>query len=230
MALKRAKSGDFALVSRLVEICKSATHPMLARVSSDVLGDAGTSTCFQNITKQMKNEENVGIVLNFCEALYYQGKLSNILLLLSSYEKYASNSDFDIVPVWISDLLESDEEQQLPEPDSLELDEYREAVLKRYTELLQKFGTDDILVFKGEMFGVISMAHFILGRIRMPYVRTSLRRKFEASTGVNCTEFYRNGVIQPLTAASIIEEFLASPESAKYAEGVRYFFGHRIPG
>ena len=41
--------------------------------------------------------------------------------------------------------------------------------------------------------------------------------------------YKKEGVIQPLATAAILEEFLESPEAAKYEDGVRYFFGHRIP-
>ena len=42
--------------------------------------------------------------------------------------------------------------------------------------------------------------------------------------------FYgKAGKLQPLSAAAIVEEFLESRESEKYEDGVRYFFGHRIP-
>jgi hypothetical protein len=55
------------------------------------------------------------------------------------------------------------------------------------------------------------------------------RRRFEASTGIDCSGFYKDRNFQPLTAAAILEDFLESPEVARYEEGVRYFFGHRIP-
>jgi hypothetical protein len=41
--------------------------------------------------------------------------------------------------------------------------------------------------------------------------------------------FFKDFKLQPLTAAAVVEEFLDSPEAAKYKDGFRYFFGHRIP-
>jgi hypothetical protein len=56
-----------------------------------------------------------------------------------------------------------------------------------------------------------------------------LRRRFEASTGIDCHDFYVEQGFQPLSAARIAEDFLNGPQAAKYEEGCRYFFGHLIP-
>ena len=60
---------------------------------------------------------------------------------------------------------------------------------------------------------------------RHPY----LREKFEACTGIDCSDFYDDGDFQPLTAAARLEAWLESDQPNKYLPGERYFFGHRIP-
>ncbi|MEZ4271726.1 MAG: hypothetical protein R3C68_09935 [Myxococcota bacterium] len=55
------------------------------------------------------------------------------------------------------------------------------------------------------------------------------RHKFEVATGIDCSEMFYERMPQPLVAAKIVEEFLESPDVDKYEDGVRYFFGHRIP-
>ncbi|QRK11042.1 hypothetical protein JQX13_13790 [Archangium violaceum] len=110
---------------------------------------------------------------------------------------------------------------------------YEDRVLERYEELKRKFGTDQVILLHGERFSVVSVARRLLRslngsdfeRAKRPFYR----RRFEASTGIDCSPFYKDGEFQPLTAAAILEDFLESPEAARYEEGVRYFFGHRIP-
>ncbi|NJK31974.1 MAG: hypothetical protein HC927_05885 [Deltaproteobacteria bacterium] len=60
-------------------------------------------------------------------------------------------------------------------------------------------------------------------------MRVFFRRRFEASTGIDCSEFYSDGEFFPLVAAARLEAWIDSPEADRYEPGVRYFFGHRIP-
>jgi hypothetical protein len=95
--------------------------------------------------------------------------------------------------------------------------------------LVEKLGGDQVFVYGGDRFGVVRFARLLLDRLRTPPIPVYWRRKFEASTGINCSAFYENRTFRPLTAASIIEAFLDSPGAADYEDGARYFFGHRIP-
>jgi hypothetical protein len=106
---------------------------------------------------------------------------------------------------------------------------FRAAVMNHYSKLVDQFGSEDVIIFEGKRFGVRALAERALELVRLPYFRPYLRQKFEAATGIDCSGFYKDEQLQPLTAAAILEDFLASPEAAQYQEGVRYFFGHRIP-
>jgi hypothetical protein len=57
----------------------------------------------------------------------------------------------------------------------------------------------------------------------------SWRHCFEATTGVDCTGFYRKQSVQALTASAIIEDLVAKTDLNKFQSGVRYFFGHAVP-
>jgi hypothetical protein len=65
-----------------------------------------------------------------------------------------------------------------------------------------------------------------IGNVEMPYTG---RHIFEASTGIDCRPFFRNKEFQPLNAAAILEEFLASPAAEKFNPNIRYFFGRFVP-
>lgn len=57
----------------------------------------------------------------------------------------------------------------------------------------------------------------------------SLREKFEASTGLECSTFYREGRFQHFQAAAVLERFLAMTGPEDFPMGRRHFFRHPIP-
>jgi hypothetical protein len=167
--------------------------------------------------------------LDYCSALHYRGKLADVPGILRAYERIAEFPDSDIVPVWLSNLLEPEDGVVSVQVRPDDLPDYLKTVSDRYNELAAELGTDQVIVFRGARFGVVPLAQYVLRRIQHPYVRDELRHRFEASTGIDCTGFYRNGDLRPLAAAVILEDFLASPAADAFEPGVRYFFGHRIP-
>jgi hypothetical protein len=227
---QRAKQGDFTHVPDLIPILMTSSDWLLVTTCSDLIGDAGPDVCFESILEGLRNTDDFLRATEYCQALYIRGKLSDVPTLAITYEKYKSRKDADIFPVWISDLLEI-EDGPLPEPAHFEdVEDYREAVIDAYRNLVDELGSDQVFVFNGKRFGVSTVAKLTRQRIGQPVFRSIFRRKFEASTGIDCTRFYKREKVQPLAAAAIVEEFLESGEAAKYREGARYFFGHPIPG
>ncbi len=106
---------------------------------------------------------------------------------------------------------------------------YQAIVLKRHAELLEKLGSDQVIVFRGEIFCVERLAKLMLNSFSSGQFESVLRRKFEANTGIDCTAFYVDGELQPLAAATILEAFLDGSDLGRYQEGQRYFFGHPLP-
>jgi hypothetical protein len=229
VACHRARQGDFALLPSLVPLCKRAEDPVLAQSASYLLGDAGTAACFPLMAQEMESAGFVGTVLEYCRAIHFRGKLADVPRILRAYERIAGDSDADIVPVWLSNLLEPEDGVLSESIQFEELEDYLDAVRARYEQVTEELGTDQVFVYRGAIFGVQRMARYILQRVRRPFVRGELRHRFEAATGIDCRAFYKGGDVQPLAAAALIEEFLESPDAAKYQDGVRYFFGHRIP-
>ncbi len=114
--------------------------------------------------------------------------------------------------------------------------EFEVLVDARYAELQSKFGSDQVPVWEGELWSVRDFARRTVELItgdenkRKSVTFIVHRRKFEGATGIDCRPFFANDRdFQPLAAAAILEDFLASPEADKYEPGVRYFWGHRIP-
>jgi hypothetical protein len=228
-AFARAREGDFSLVAPLLDVLMQSVPSTLAMACSDLIGDAGPPACFSRIVNEIGVAQSFEMVDELTSALHLRGMLSDVRLLLDAYERYHENKDADILPVRISDLIESDDGLLSEPAEFTDMSAYRSAVISRCTELEDRFGTDRVIVFHGDRFGAARLAQYMLERVRMPYASSYLRHKFEAATGIDCTAFYKDKTLQPLAASAILEQFLESPAAETFETGVRYFFGHRIP-
>jgi hypothetical protein len=104
--------------------------------------------------------------------------------------------------------------------------------MDRYDEVVAEFGGEQIYVAFARRLSARTLAQMICAPQSGHYARfelIELRERFEPMTGIDCTDFFTPTPWTPLAAAAIAEEFLASPQSHAYEEGVRYFFGHRLP-
>ena len=232
-----AKSGNFDDMPELLDLYAEARTAVFQYVCSRVLGDAGTPACFKRMVTELEEDHSMdrNKVLHYCNSLQIQGQLSIVLIILDWYKILRTQQDTLIIPLSLSLLLEEGEWGPIAEePEIEDLGSYCDMVKERYNELVQQLKTDRVFVFNGKPWGVIPFARLILHRVAHPEFDhtydTYFRRRFEASTGINCTSFFRKKRFQPLAAAQIVEEFLENPSATEYEDGVRYFFGHRIPG
>ena len=215
----RAKQGDFALLPNLISLCKQVEDPVLAQSASYLLGDAGTAGCFSIMEQELDSIEYVGTILDCVKRLHFRGKLANVPLILRAYERIATDSDADVVPVWLSNLLEP-EDGVLSESIQFEdLEDYLDAVRARYKQVTDELGTDQVFVYRGEVFGVQRLARYILRRVKQPFVRSELRHRFEAATGIDCSPFYKRGNCSPSPPPHWLKNFskVPTPPSTKTA-------------
>jgi len=226
----RAKRGDFTGVRDLVTVHQKTGNWILRSMCADLLGDAGTQESFRTVMESLDTADNIVAKIDFCEVLAWWGQLSIVPFVLETFHSVQHFNDADILPVQLSDLLEAEAGLISDSMSFATPSEYSEFVITRYQELRNQLGSDQVIVFNGQRFSVISLAKIILSALADDSFDFPLRRKFEASTGLDCSGFYdERGNLQPLSAAAIVEDFLGSPEAVKYEDGVRYFFGHRIP-
>jgi len=233
MALDAAKKGSFIYMPRMFELYDPAGDYIFNRQIVVLMGDAGPTRYFQPIVKELQEPTDpidYEVAIDFSFALSIRGRLGDVPLMLDTFMRHSDVEDADIIPVHISTLLVENPEE-LPGPEDWpSLEEYFTAVMNLCRDRVSHFGSEDVLVLGGKRFGVISMARRILQSLKEPYFSPNFRRRFEASTGIDCTRFFNKaGVVQPLDAAALVEDFLESEKSVAYEEGIRYFFGHRIP-
>ena len=228
-ALRCARQGDFSRIPPLVTICASDTHPVCRRLSAELIGDAGPGACVDAVAHRLAGgTDNFEVTLSWCRVLLRRARLADIAVVLDAYERVATVPDAGIIPVLISDCLETDSDlSDAEEFDSLS--SYRSAVQERCRELVDRWGSDQVMVFGGEPAGVRQLAQKMLDRLREPDFPAEMRRRFEVATGIDCTSFYHDGALQPLQAAALLEAFLEDKNAQRFEDNVRYFFGHPIP-
>jgi len=170
-----------------------------------------------------------------CGAARCAGCLWLVPSMLETWRRATHQLDRDTISCMLSQLLEEESGPIAPGGD-LSPSDYLEVVEKRIKEIRADLDTDGLPILAGKVFGVISLAQKMYRLTRSDEELSTLqvlflwlRHKFETSTGVDCSSFFKKGEFQPLSAAAILEEFLEGDGPEKYKEGVRYFFGHRIP-
>ncbi|MFY2563616.1 hypothetical protein ACN469_38840 [Corallococcus terminator] len=232
--LSQVKGGDFGGMARLLDIHDETTSDLLRWTCVQILGDAAPRSCFDRMVRELDDALDPDKAGRFCNAFEAWGSTSAVPALLQAYERYFGFQDFEGLPLKLSTLLEPEWGPLARRPTEDRLLAYEDQVMARCEALQREFGSDQVILLHGERFGVVSLARRMLRSLGDSDLERAMqpfyRRRFEASTGIDCSRFYKDREFQSLTAAAILEAFLESPEASRYDEGVRYFFGHRIPG
>ena len=229
--LQEAKVGQFKGMRQLIDIYNNSEDPVLIGLCAMLLGDAGTPECFDFITGSLSSVEGNETAQEYVDILTARGRLSDVPLMVKTYERFADGDDPEFFAYDLAEILSSDLDF-VDNPDEFDSPaEYTAAVLEKYHDVAAALGGDKYYAFRGALFNVIDVAHGVIHALREPddFIPSLWRRKFEASTGIDCSLFYKDRILQPLVATAIIEEFLDSPAAAHFKPGIRYFFGHRLP-
>lgn len=227
--LAGAKQGDFSVVSEVVELYDQSESWLLARAYICLLGDAAMPATFARVIPIVEAQVEPSYQVHLSEAVTSWGKLSLIPPVLAGWEDLEGFDDADAIPGYLSRVLEEEPGPVAETADHGKIEAYHNLVMGRYSELTTQFRSDDVLLFRSHLTSVERMAAVILKEAAAGSLDPYLRRRFEASTGIDCSSFYEGGSPRPLAAAAVVEQFLEGPDVAKFEEGIRYFFGHRIP-
>ncbi|MFE8602411.1 hypothetical protein [Archangium violaceum] len=227
-AFSQAKKGDFSALPHLLSLLDEDIGETFDQAACILLGDAGFGDMFASLKKIMKQREGYDVSFYAADAVADRGKLSDVPLLLELHRATHDFSDVPSVSRMIAHMLRPD--GLLPRADDFgNVDDYCAMVEQAWKEVAELFGTE-VYLWQGEPMSVRRMAKSIIKKAKEPDFSFALRRRFEASTGINCSAFYNEGrYFQPLSAAAIAEDFLHSPQANQFVDGVRYFFGHPLP-
>jgi hypothetical protein len=161
------------------------------------------------------------------------GLLWTIPVMLEIYQRTPDEDDAKAIPLLMSQVLEPRFSQFSSRDLNVTISDYRKIVLEKYNGLLEQFKSENTPLYCGELFGVKSLALRLRNGLSSSAIHAAYvardRHRFEAATGIDCRNFFQGYSLKVLAATAIVEEFIESRESEKYEEGVRYFFGHRIP-
>jgi hypothetical protein len=232
--LQLAKAGGFKELHRLIHCMRQSTDWVLSRDCALLLGDAGTSAYLKRLHQELKESEVDQEEIANCFS--GSGLLWTVPIMLEAHLRMPA--EHSVVSVLLSPLLEKgfgvvSHGQGPPGQGPLSDKEYRSLVMQKYDELVKQLGTAEVPVLYGQLFSVQKVARHLYESLQEDAIQTmivrDLRHRFEASTGIDCSGFFKEGRLQLLTATAIVEDFLESKDLDKYQDGVRYFFGHRIP-
>jgi hypothetical protein len=228
-----SKDGNFGHVGKLVPMQPQVHDPIWMDAACTLVGDAAPDGVCERILATAADydaKRNVDFAIDLCRQLRGWGRLDVVPVILNVWTQLADIEDAMILPVFLSALLEN-EPGAMGDPGRFpSIAAYVQAVRDRLDDRANKFGTTNVFVLRGSRFGVNRIAEKIVQQVRDPAFSSDLRRSFEASTGIDCSDFYENGVLRAMPVKRKMLEYLDSAATEKFEDGKRYFFGHAIPG
>lgn len=236
--LERAKRGDFDSLPLLFQRMRALDNSLFWNACVILLGQAGPRKLLQQALSEFDKEihtNDISIIKSVSFLLHGSLLLWTVPVMLDLFQRVADRNrafirdQVIIIPYLFSEIVEEKEGEIFSA--SLPDEPYRQLVLNRCSALAQTFGTDQVAVWRGKLFSVKSLAEQLLEDLAGGQVANVMGERgiFEASTGIDCSSFYKDRQLQPLAAATIVEAFLEDGDADKFQPGVRYFFGHRIP-
>lgn len=231
--LEQARRGDFGNMERLfdVRLATLETNQRLSYLATLLLGDAGTPMTYDRMKREVLPAPlDYEMVIDYCNALSMRGLLADIPVMLAAYREIVYVKDAEVIATWISDVMDPWPARISEGSSEDEFESYAHLVMERCKALSDKYGTDQILLLKGERFSPRTLVRLIMERLREPYFDLDLRRRFEAMSGIDCAAGFKEGRIQPLSMAALLEQFLAEERDKQDLDAnARLFFRHRLP-
>lgn len=232
----RARQGQFAALGDLVDMYPRLKGPDTRVFASNLLGDAGTDEQLESADAFVHETIfDPSSVCGLCHSLGLWGRLSAVEAILRAYDRLFPAQPAEGLPAYLSTMLESEfgAAADYPREDSLEaFVAYEKGVRALYENRLKELGGPKAYALFGGLFSVRRLAERyleLLGDSRYELMmQPYLRQRFEACTGIDCSDFYEKSEFRPLTAAARLEAWLESDAPDRFEPGERYFFGHRI--
>lgn len=228
-ALASAVHGDFRPMPRVVDVHANYSDYLLRYCACLLLEDAITDAALMALRQNVRAWRDPLLKIDACHIFATVGRLELVPLILDLFEPLRGLDEADTVTIRLSWMLEPElGDICLPEH-TVTNRRYRELVLRRCEEVRQVVPDPRASVFLGEAFSVRQLARGMLRSLARGELPPEWRQRFEASSGIDCSSFYKERNLRPLRAAAVLEEFLEDPASGRYVEGARYFFGRRVP-
>ena len=250
-ALARARHGDLDAVQALPGLMARNHEALVWNGCVQLVGFAGRDQLvFDTAKRFLAQPGDAGVQWYISEMMLNACGLRAVEPLLALHRAAAEPDARRHIQHCLSTLLEEDqgeiddgpEESQMPDPAYPE--ELGESVTvvddEGYTALVRataaavadRLQSPEQPVSAGKPLDLQAIVSGLYGRLRSNEPSTPRmeweRMFFEASTGVDCSAFYRKSVLQRLAAMAIVEDFLESGIADRFQVGNRYFFAHPV--
>jgi hypothetical protein len=254
--VERAKRGDHSEVSRLCEFFERHQPVALGRIALLVFADTAPGGSLHRLGDALRSADPRTRVFA-AEAAALTGSLRLIPDMLEAWERARTLNDHEAIGFALSEVLESKPSPIAESVGSYDLAPPEQpvspAAAAAYKAMVAAYGDVDppelpqhvrdalrtheaahganAVLWKGVLYEIRAVAQELLdiARGQRTHVIYNLRHRFEAFTGIDCRPMLHALRLQPLSIATIIEQFELSGEVSKYRAGVRYFWGHSIP-
>lgn len=252
--LARVRQGELRAVEVLPDLMARDDGALVWNACVQLIGFAGrTPFVLDTAARFLTRPDDLGIQWSIASLLRNVCSLNAVEPLL---QLHAAATDRDArrhIEYCLSTLLEEHwgpitdgaEEHEIPDPDYQGLPEpftqtlivldragYAAQVRKTAAELAPRLASPDQAVTAGLPLDLVALVERLHERIRSGEPSGSRmeweRMCFEASTGIDCSAFYKDSHLQRLAALAVLEDFMDTGHGVAFERGVRYFFGHRV--
>lgn len=224
-----AKQGRFASGLTLLELYDRDADWVRRGAYVELIGDAGSDVLLEHVHRLFDAGLPVDYSYDFAAMLFHWGRLDVVPTLVEIYRAAFEFQDARYLPPRLGLLLEEEPGPLSKVGGTVSAEEAAaicELALAHHAALRARHG-ELAYVFRGRLLDVQWIARCALADLSRGAMVPEMRRKFEAMTGVDCSSFYRDRKVQPLSAATVLEQFLEAPR--RLVPGRRYFFGHEVP-
>ncbi len=242
--LEHAKRGDHDQIPRLARWCDSECRQGFEVAAIELVGNAGRLPDLEILRSVMAQGTDAAAAYS-AKAASMSGRRDLVPSMLGAWKRVSGRDHHDMIGNSISRLLERPGGEIAAQAGSYPIteqgrprhptpaSEFEQEVRRRFADLSSRVDPDQAL-WEGEPVDVAALAAQMFAAVRtpgqlLPGLFSLMRQKFEVGTGIDCSSWYRKGILQPLNAAVVLESFVDSRSDARYAVGTRHFFGHPIP-
>ena len=229
VALRESKRGAVEPVEQLAALIDPKLDGMLCLSMIELVADAADESTIAPWRQRLSGNEPPTFVLDLCVGLLSRGLLRDVPLVLETYKRLHEQPDFWYLQQVLNELLAFEPVCMTfqPKPD---VAVFCADIQRRYLLLRERFGRDDLPIFRGQLFSATAVAQEVIVREHGPSLR-DLRHRFESNIGVDCSSWFaqRAGdTVDPTTAIQAARAFLNSDRAQSYSPGELYFFGRKL--
>lgn len=225
--LRAAIAGNRAPLEGLLALLGAKSTQSWTSAVSTLVADAADDRVVEFLRDWIRNGADPDLTSTLCWALLGRGLLRDVPLVLDAYRRYVKHPWFPALQGRLNQLFAFQPVRHGPYI-PMAFKAFAEQIERNIQSLRQKLGHEDVPIFRGELFSVEAVAREIIELQHGPDVTADLRQRFEAATGINCTDWETAELFDPQKAAASAQRFLDSPAATKFKTGQLYFFGRPI--